>query len=857
MCLLAAGITQDSDLEAGLVAKYEILHREDGSLFELGRSAMGVTYKALDRNLHCHVALKAIQAALIDDTDVRERFFQEARTAARIRHPNVAAVFHLEDNGSTAYYAREFVDGFTLAEVVHRRGRLGTRQSLEIVSQITRALGAADKLGLAHRDIKPSNIMLVPQDDGDFLVKVINFGLAKLRPASPPGHGGPGVATAPVADSVECFGNNVDIRSDIYALGLTLWIMLTGVPPVESTALAIDPRSQDLPFERLEALPKAMVLLLRKMLHADPAQRPQNPAQLQLAIYECENAFAPHKPWLWRRAGLLAGGAVGLLMAVAVLMMFFINKPDAPEPSLVVLPFDNIGGDPASAWFGNSLTDEITTRLAQIPHLKVVSHGSALTFANSNKRPPEIARELGVTAVLEGSAVRVGDEFRISTRLIDAAADRVLVANAYNHRMDAIFDVQADLAVSVAAALKTSIGPKQLVRLRQKPTQSVPAYDYYLQGRDYYSRYEKIANEQAIELFKKALEVDPNYALAFSGLADAYAQISARYGGDPKWLDEGLVMAEKALKLDPDLAEAHKAAGTVHAVRGAYRKSLEANLQAVALNPNLTTALINIGVAYRETGRLDEAIPWFQKAVRLDPLNAPLRSNIGDLYAALNDPQKAAELYKRGLDLQPDRPEPRIGLCRLDMLQGKPDAARRKAAEILKSFSEDSGALEFAAQASFFTGDFATAKELYSRLLASNRTGDVLYYGGVRYLTALGFLGKESGDSSKTVESLLTEAAGLDEDAIRQGPEYAAPIYDLAAVNAIRGQYEQACDLLERAIAAGWTDYPSLLIDPRFSTLRSDARFRKLISGIERKVEEMRGKALDNVAYAKQDVASE
>lgn len=851
--MLAAGILQEGDRHSGPYGKYQILQRGDGSLYELGRGAMGVAYKALDQNLHSHVALKVIQTPLLDDAEVRNRFFQEARIAGRIRHPNVAAVFHLEDNASNAYYAMEFIDGFTLEEIIRRKGRLDVRQSLEIVSQIARALGAADSLGLAHRDIRPGNIMLVAQDDGEFFVKVIGFGLAKLRSVAASRTHSPGVGKLEFASPEQLSGGEVDIRSDIYAVGLTLWFMLTGNPLTESMAQAISSGSQTstVPASgQSQTLPKPVIQLLREMLHTDPAQRLQNPGLLQRAIYQCQQTLWPVKRKLWRRRGVLVGGIAGLLLLVAILLASFLNKPEELEPSLVVLQFGNVSGDPKDAWFSNSLTDEITTRLAQIPHLKVVSRGSALTFVNTHKRPPEIARELGVTAVLEGSAVRVGDEFRISTRLIDASADRVLAAETYNQRMNAIFDVQADLAVKIAAALKTSVGQKQLVRLKQKPTQSIVAYDYYLRGLDFYTRYEKTANEQAIALFKKALESDANYALAFTGLADAYAAISARYGGDPKWLDEALKLARKAQKLDPDLAEAYKAAGTVYAIRGAYRKSLEANRRAIVLNPNLAAALVNIGIAHREMGHLDDAVPWFEKAMGLEPLNTTLRSNFADLYVALNEPIKATETYKRTLDLEPEKSAARIGLCRLHLFQGKVDTAKAEAEEILKAVPSDLEALSFAAQVSLFSGAFTEARRLYARLLMSNRTGDVLYYGGIRYLTALAFLEKENGGSARTVDSLLTEATALNEDSIREGPEYAAPIYDMAAVNAIWGRSDKALDLLTRAVDAGWTDYPSLRIDPRFRSLKNDVRFLKIVSDLEQKVEEMRRKSLDNTAYA-------
>src|SRR5262245_38137659 len=271
---------------------FELLRREDGSLDELGRGAMGITYRAFDTNLRCHVALKVINSAYLNSETAQQRFLREARAAAALRHPNVATVFHLGREGDDYFYAMEFVDGETVEAFIKREGAVPVLMALKIVAQVARALGAAQKQGLVHRDIKPSNIMFAHEEGGDFTVKVIDFGLAKNSRAESDDSAtltaGGFLGTPHFASPEQLEERETDVRSDIYSLGVTLWYMLQGETPFSgSTAQVMSQHlHRDPPFETLQGQAKPVVELLRRMMAKNPVDRPQSPANLRRDIEE-------------------------------------------------------------------------------------------------------------------------------------------------------------------------------------------------------------------------------------------------------------------------------------------------------------------------------------------------------------------------------------------------------------------------------------------------------------------------------------------------------------------------------------------------------------------------------------------
>ena len=272
---------------------FEVLRKEDGSPYELGHGAMGITYKAFDTNLRCHVALKVIKSAYLNSETARQRFLREARAAAALRHPNVATVFHLGSEAENYFYAMEFIDGETVEAFIKREGAVPTLMALKIAAQVARALGAAQKQGLVHRDIKPSNVMFVREEGGEIAVKVIDFGLAKDANAEGEDSAtlttGGFLGTPHFASPEQLEEREIDVRSDIYSLGVTLWYMLSGKTPFSgSTAQVMSQHlHRDPPFGTLQGQPAAVVGLLRRMIAKNPDDRPQTPADLRRELDEC------------------------------------------------------------------------------------------------------------------------------------------------------------------------------------------------------------------------------------------------------------------------------------------------------------------------------------------------------------------------------------------------------------------------------------------------------------------------------------------------------------------------------------------------------------------------------------------
>src|SRR5215831_12500816 len=556
---------------------FEIARREDGSLWELGRGGMGVTYRARDSVLHRSVALKVIEVppGAGDSEIARERFLREARAAAALRHPNVAAVYHFGTGPEPGrcYYAMELVEGETLEARVRREGPLKVTQVLDIGVQVTRALIAAANQGLIHRDLKPGNIMLTRSEDSSagLEVKVIDFGLAKVTAESfgemDLTHGG-FVGTPSYASPEQFAGGRVDARSDIYSLGASLWFALTGHLPCTGTTVEEIRRCQTeapLPVQQLVArkVPVPVVELLRSMLAVDPDERPASARELMEAIEECRlkltggdettrhSFFAELQrrnvykvavayavvAWLLMQVAsqifpfldipnwtirlvimLLALGfpialvlawafeltpegikrteevdlsksirrktgrkldfliiAVLLLVIAALLFQRFHGKVSpvvslSPEKSIAVLPFENLSEDKANAYFAEGIQEEILTRLAKIADLKVISRTSTQQYQSKPRNLREIAKQLGVANILEGSVQKAAGQVRVTVQLVNAQTDSHLWAETYDRKLTDIFGVESEIAKGIAESLQAELTGQEEQALAVKPT---------------------------------------------------------------------------------------------------------------------------------------------------------------------------------------------------------------------------------------------------------------------------------------------------------------------------------------------------------------------------------------------------
>src|SRR5882724_10631828 len=565
-CLLRAGIGSEEEtvhdstpnaFEDGLrFGVYEIDRREDGSLYELGRGAMGVTYRATDTSLQREAALKIIKIDIAErSADARERFMREARAAAALRHENVATVhqFGMRLETGQYFYAMELIDGETLDERVRRAGPLNAHTTLGIAEQVTSALAAAEKHGLVHRDLKPANLMLVSADDTEVMesdkarskrsklralrksgipvIKIIDFGLAKAfhTATDPKSLTHDRFVGTPAFASPEQFDHSaLDVRSDIYSLGETLWFALTGKTPFAGHTLSEIHRAQKsdvLPSEQLKAahVPHRLKSLLESMLAFEPASRPGT-RELATRLQRC----SPEVRSVRRTRAALAV-ATAIVFGVSTLFLAYRSRVEnaalnpASEKSIAVLPFENLSPDPNNVYFADGVQDEILTRLASLADLKVISRTSVMQYKGGVARDlRKIGQQLGVARVVEGTVQRAGNRVRVNAQLIDVSTNRGLWGQSYDRDIADVFAIQSEIASSIAHQLQASLSAREKTAIEQAPTNDVTAFELYARANLVASRDAKANLLEAVDLLNQAVARDPSFFKAYCLLASTH-----------------------------------------------------------------------------------------------------------------------------------------------------------------------------------------------------------------------------------------------------------------------------------------------------------------------------------------------
>jgi serine/threonine protein kinase len=663
-CLLRGGLDEPAEKAVSFdslgFGDFEIARREDGSFWELGCGAMGVTYRATDKLLHRTVALKVIEvpASAGDSRAVRERFLREARAAAALRHPNVAGVFQFgaPPDINRCFYAMELVEGETLEARVRRDGPLDVEMALEIAIQVTRALMAATSHGLVHRDLKPGNIMLTCGDAAELEVKVIDFGLAKATADAAADmdltHGG-FVGTPTFASPEQFRSEPVDARSDIYSLGVTLWYALIGRPPFSGRTIEelCDCQARaDLPVKQLVArkIPAPVIKLLRSTLAVDPAQRPASARELMEALGSCRRKLA-HRGGI-RSSHKLIALIVLVTMVAAALLATRLSRQKAappvsnnagpaapmlaplPEKSIAVLPFENLSAEKSDAFFADGIQDDVLTSLATIKELKVISRTSVMAYRDAGARNTrQIGQTLGVANVLEGSVRRVGDRVAVNVQLIDTRTDRHLWAKHYDRTLTDSLGLQGELAKEIAAALGATLSPQEKAAVQAKPTNNPAAYDAYLRGRAFAggSQLDRSNVEGLMTSYQEAVKLDPSFALAWAYLSWAQSNIYWQFDSDPARLAAAKDALDRALALDPNLPETHLALGYYRYYgQRDFTRALAEFQKAEQDLPNNVDVIRAIALIQRRLGHWDEAIAGLRRAVELDPRNIDVSVNL-------------------------------------------------------------------------------------------------------------------------------------------------------------------------------------------------------------------------------------
>jgi serine/threonine protein kinase len=919
ICLLRVGFDDADEPDEGPLSSvadrlgnYRIERCDDGSLWELGRGAMGVTYRALDTSLKRPVALKLIDSEWAKrGAEARERFMREARTAASLRHPNIATVYHFgirEENGQ-CFCAMELVEGETLETRVRRTGPLDALTTIEIALQVCSALAAAEKQGLVHRDLKPANLMVVeatppPLSSSNdnatrsshssrknatrashLLVKVIDFGVAKALVEKPDAmgltHGG-FVGTPAFASPEQFTDAQVDVRSDIYSLGATLWYLLTGNRPFQGTTIEeirASQRSRALPIEQLKVarVPSHLISLLVSMLAPEPAARPDVCA-LTSQLQDCRAQILDR--WKAARRLALAAGVIGFAAAAFMLFPRWHNRAmshnaapaNIPEKSIAILPFENRSEDKENAFLANGMQDDVLTSLVQIKDLKVIGRSSVMSYRDgTNRNLREIGQQLNVAHVLEGSVRRIANRVLVYVNLTDTRDGRSLWAERYDRTIADSTGLQGELAAEIAGALRATLSPGEKARLQAGRTGNPDAYVLYLRGREYQMRPE-VSQENylaAENFYKQAGALDPNFALARARLAEMQLWLYEKFDTRPAQLAEARRTAEEAVRLDPDCGQAHMAlAGCMkanylthgkqeaHDSPAAMRREVAA---AVRLLPNDGYIALAAAMLQWDIGWNDEAAASFERAMILNPREGKVFYNYG-AFLADKDISRSRWASDRALELSPDSIFFRLNRAGSE-IDWTGEVARAKAILAGLPAGKDPDGRVTAAYCSiaFYERDFPEALRLLAACqveripFLDNGFGSMVPKGFVEGLVhfSAGHL-EEAYASLNTarwmLEAKAQENAGEPEGHYHVALAYAAmgwsdaakaeiarsykkpDIGQMAALFALLGDHDSALPLLEQAVSAWRPARNYLRLDPRWDSLRTDPRFQKLLA---------------------------
>ena len=660
VCLLDAALDAASDdSNVDLVSTpeqfgaYAIERHPEGSAWELGHGAMGVTYRAIDKVLDRPVALKIINTNLGSrSAEARERFMREARAAAALRHPNVATVyqFGIHEETSQFFYAMELVEGETLEERVRRLGPLDVPTTIDIALQVTAALEAAEERRLVHRDLKPGNLMLVvgipppreavrgarrarPTNTQTITVKVIDFGVAKAvaekTDAMALTHGG-FVGTPAFASPEQFTSAPVDVRSDIYSLGATLWFALTGHmlfsgKTVEQMRKAR--RSMPLPIQQLKAAhaPRHLISLLVSMLAIEPASRPAGARELAAKLQAIRAQITTGRKVAQRFAVAAAIIVLGTIVAVRVFHLSPTNAISPPllEKSVAVLPFESFGDDKENAYFADGVQDDVLTDLTKVADLKVISRHSVAQYRDTKQSIRQIGQALQVAHVLEGSVRKVAGRIHVTAQLIDTRNETQIWAEKYDREIEDAFQIQSEISQAIVTQLKATLSAAARAAIEEKPTQDKEAYDLYLQARAlvYEQHGTQIGTEleanaaKAIPLLENAIARDPRFTLAYCVLGDAQFTVD-----DPI---KGKAAIDTALRISPNSAEAHLILAKYLIWRSGSEEDVPAGEKelriAAAALPGRADVFNLRAEVEQQRGQWKQALHDREKAVELDP----------------------------------------------------------------------------------------------------------------------------------------------------------------------------------------------------------------------------------------------
>jgi serine/threonine protein kinase/tetratricopeptide (TPR) repeat protein/TolB-like protein len=847
-----SGISAFQSLQPGSLfgGRYEILG-------VLGQGGMGAVYKARDRELDRLIALKVIRPELATDPGILQRFKQELILARNITHKNVVRIFDLGEADGIRFISMEYVDGDDLRTLLRREGKFTPKETISVIEQVCRALDSAHAEGVIHRDLKPQNIMR----DKNGRIVVMDFGLA--RSLGEPGMTQTGaiVGTMEYMSPEQALGSQLDQRSDIFSVGLIFYELLTGKTPYEAdTAIAsLMKRTREDARSATDvdaSVPRSLSAIVSRCLEREPANRYHSVVELlqQLSTWEANPTITPEalskmiahpiirparilldlpgKSWMW-----IAGVVVVIVLAIFSGRELVNRGSTATSaqgiPSLkqgkyvAILPLKLVGDEKVLGYVAEGIQEALAAKLFQLKEIHVASADAVDREAAKDEPLPKLARALGVNLVLQGMVQGNGDRLRVTLSLDDAASGQRKWSQEFEGAPGDVLALEDQIYGTVSTALALKPTDEEQARVGSHPTENARAYDLYLQGRNTLRNgHNQDAFKQAVGLFEQAIDKDPNFALAYTGLADS----SVRMWGETKdgiWAQKAQLAAQQAERLSSNLPEVHMSLGAVYSNTGKNAQAVAELKKALDLAPNSDEAYRNLGDAYSRGGESEEGIAAYQKAVSANAYNWLNHIALGKAYLELGDSAKALPEFQKVTEIASDNPVGYMDIGSLYLREGKWSESIPQFQKAL-ALAPDADTYSNLGTAYFFMKNYDQATKMYEKAVEMRPNDEEL-------LGNLGDSYRWSGHSDQAATA-YGKAISLAFQELQVNPRSASIMSDLGLLYAKKGDGANAVQYTNQARAIKPDDVQLLYSEAQVKTLigKPDEALKSLKTALEK-----------------------